>query len=194
MQSMVSCSRHRKERSGAGSARRGRRLDKGSREDAAVDLPYHTELLQALIMGSGPHIVPHAITHVRGNLTVKQQRRSGKVRSVSVAGQGSLEWAGRTYSGKPSPATCGGRWRRSPTARRSCCAAGWVSRDAHPIGCGRGPIGPPGFHALGVRPAVSHYRRSPAASRPRTFGKPHVECRELAAQRFVTEVASRPVG
>ena len=57
-----------------------------------VDLPIRTELLQALITNFGPQIVPHVITHVRGNLTLKQQRHSGKVLIGGAwPGTGSLE-------------------------------------------------------------------------------------------------------
>jgi glycine/D-amino acid oxidase-like deaminating enzyme len=59
-----------------------------------------------------------------------------------------------------------------------------------------GPIGPPGFHVLGC--SAGGFTLSPLAGRIAAeyilAGKPHVDCGELAVQRFVTEVASRPAG
>jgi glycine/D-amino acid oxidase-like deaminating enzyme len=44
-----------------------------------VVLPITSEVLQALITDFGDAIFPHVVTHVRGDLTLKQQRRTGKV-------------------------------------------------------------------------------------------------------------------
>jgi sarcosine oxidase subunit beta len=45
---------------------------------AGVDLPIHAEVLQASITDSHVPLFPHVVTHVRGNLTLKQLR-SGRV-------------------------------------------------------------------------------------------------------------------
>jgi glycine/D-amino acid oxidase-like deaminating enzyme len=44
-----------------------------------VDLPITTAVLQVGITAPGPFLFPHIVTHVRGNLTLKQQRTTGKV-------------------------------------------------------------------------------------------------------------------
>jgi sarcosine oxidase subunit beta len=46
---------------------------------AGVSLPLHAELLQVSITDGGPWIFPHILTHIRGNLTLKQQRLTGNV-------------------------------------------------------------------------------------------------------------------
>jgi glycine/D-amino acid oxidase-like deaminating enzyme len=46
---------------------------------AGVSLPLHAELLQVSITDGGPWMFPHILTHVRGNLTLKQQRHTGNV-------------------------------------------------------------------------------------------------------------------
>lgn len=44
-----------------------------------VDLPLTTEVQQAATTDGGPALFPHIVTHIRGNLTVKQSRASGKI-------------------------------------------------------------------------------------------------------------------
>jgi sarcosine oxidase subunit beta len=44
-----------------------------------VDLPLTTEVQQAMTTDAGPLVCPHIVTHIRGNLTVKQSRSSGKM-------------------------------------------------------------------------------------------------------------------
>jgi glycine/D-amino acid oxidase-like deaminating enzyme len=44
-----------------------------------LKLPLTAELLQVSITDTGPPLFPHILTHIRGNLTLKQQRLTGKV-------------------------------------------------------------------------------------------------------------------
>ena len=164
-----------------------------------VDLPIHVELLQALITNVGPRLFPHVITHVRGNLTLKQQRRSGKILIGGAwPGEGCVE-SGRKDVRRDS--LLGNlRWavETIPAIRETQLLRSWVAFEGRTpdrmLVCG--PIGPPGFHVLGC--SAGGFTLSPLAGSIAAeyilSGKPHVECRELAVQRFVTEIASRPVG
>lgn len=164
-----------------------------------VDLPIHTELLQALITNFGPPLFPHVITHVRGNLTLKQQRRSGKVLIGGAwPGAGSLESGRRDVRRESLLGNL--RWavETIPAIRETQLLRSWVGFEGRTpdrmLICG--PIGPPGFHVLGC--AAGGFTLSPLAGRIAAeyivSGKPHVECGALAVQRFVSEVASHPVG
>ena len=44
---------------------------------AGVALPIRAEILQVAITDGGADLFPHILTHVRGNLTLKQQRATG---------------------------------------------------------------------------------------------------------------------
>ena len=44
-----------------------------------IEIPVATRTQQVLITDFGPSLFPHIVTHVRGNLTIKQQRITGKV-------------------------------------------------------------------------------------------------------------------
>lgn len=44
-----------------------------------VDLPVTTEVQQAATTDAGPHVLSHIVSHIRGNLTVKQSRSTGKM-------------------------------------------------------------------------------------------------------------------
>jgi glycine/D-amino acid oxidase-like deaminating enzyme len=46
---------------------------------AGFNLPLNADVLQVVITDFGPPLFPHIVTHVRGNLTVKQQRATGKI-------------------------------------------------------------------------------------------------------------------
>ena len=48
-------------------------------EPLGIDLPLSTQIQQVLITDSCPPLFPHVVTHASGNLTVKQQKMSGKV-------------------------------------------------------------------------------------------------------------------
>lgn len=48
-------------------------------ESLRIILPVATRVQQVLITDGGPDLLPHIVTHVRGNLTLKQQAMSGKV-------------------------------------------------------------------------------------------------------------------
>jgi sarcosine oxidase subunit beta len=164
-----------------------------------VDLPVHTELLQALITSFGPPVFPHVVTHVRGNLTLKQQRRSGKiliggawpgdgsresgrklVRRDSLVGN--LRWAVETI-----PAIAGTELLRS-----------WVGFEGRTpdrmLLCG--PVGPPGFHVLGC--SAGGFTLSPLAGRIAAefilSGRPALEYRALEAQRFADQASGRAAG
>jgi sarcosine oxidase subunit beta len=91
---------------------------------AGVDLPLATEVLQASITDSHVPLFPHVVTHVRGNLTLKQQRsgrvlvggawrgqgdeRTGEKRLVRDSLVGNYRWAAGTV-----PAIAGARLLRA---------------------------------------------------------------------------------
>lgn len=52
--------------------------NRGVARMAGIDIPVHAEVLQASITDSHPRLFPHVVTHVRGNLTLKQLR-SGRI-------------------------------------------------------------------------------------------------------------------
>ena len=155
-----------------------------------VELPLQTELLQAIISDFGPPVFPHIITHVRGNLTMKQQRVSGKiliggawpgegdpqtgrkmVRRDSLVGN--LKWATETI----------------PAIARTRLLRSWVGFE------GRTPdrmllsgvLGPAGFYILGC--AGGGFTLSPIAGQLAadyvTLGAPTIPCADMDVQRFL---------
>lgn len=157
-----------------------------------VALPIRTELLQALLTDFSIPVFPHIVTHVRGNLTLKQQRvggkiliggawpgdgdsRSGqkKVRRESVIAN--LKWASETI-----PAIAETRLLRS-----------WVGFEGRTpdrlLLCG--PLGPPGSYVLGC--AAGGFTLAPIAGQIAAdfivFGKPRIACDELNVQRFLQD-------
>jgi sarcosine oxidase subunit beta len=134
---------------------------------------------------------------VRGNLTLKQQRRSGKILIGGAwPGEGGLD-TGRKHVRRES--LLGNlRWAAEalPAIRQRQLLRSWVGFEGRTpdrmLICG--PIGPPGFHVLGC--SAGGFTLSPLAGRIAAEyildGKPHLECGELAVQRFVSEAASQP--
>jgi sarcosine oxidase, subunit beta len=164
-----------------------------------VDLPIHTELLQALITNFAPPLFPHVITHVRGNLTLKQQMHSGKVLIGGAwPGEGGLDSGRKDVRRESLIGNLAWAVETIPSIRETHLLRSWVGFEGRTpdrmLVCG--PIGPPGFHVLGC--SAGGFTLSPLAGRIAAeyilAGKPHVDCGELAVQRFVTEVASRPAG
>ena len=61
-------------------------------ESAGVQLPIATRIQHVLITDAAPPLFPHIVTHVRENLTLKQQRLTGKVLvGGGWTGQGDLD-------------------------------------------------------------------------------------------------------
>lgn len=133
---------------------------------AGLRLPVSHDVLQAVITDSGPMLFPHVVTHVRGNLTLKQQRTgrvliggawkghgeldAGTSRVVRDQLQGNLAWALQTV-----PALSTTRVIRAWT--------GFEGRtpDRLPL---LGPLpGTPRIHALGC--AGGGFTLSPIAGR-----------------------------
>jgi glycine/D-amino acid oxidase-like deaminating enzyme len=164
-----------------------------------VDLPVHTELLQALITNFGPPVFPHVVTHVRGNLTLKQQRRSGKILIGGAwPGEGSRE-SGRKLVRRDS--LVGNlRWavETIPAIAGTELLRSWVGFEGRTpdrmLICG--PIGPPGFHVLGC--SAGGFTLSPLAGRLAAerilSGGPSLEYRALEAQRFADQASGRAAG
>jgi len=161
-----------------------------------VTLPVHTELLQALITDFGPPLFSHVVMHVRGNLTLKQQRVTGKVliggawpgdgrretgqkrvRRESLVGN--LKWAAETV----------------PALERTRLLRGWVGYE------GRspdklllsGPMGPPGFYVIGC--SGGGFTLSPIAGQIAAEyvvdGRPSIPCDAFNVQRFLGAPAGR---
>lgn len=55
---------------------------------AGLELPVTTQIQQAMVTDDAPFFLPHVITHVRGNLTVKQQRAGRLLVGGAWAGDG----------------------------------------------------------------------------------------------------------
>jgi sarcosine oxidase subunit beta len=156
-----------------------------------VSLPLTTALLQVIITDAGPPAFPHIVGHVRENLTMKQQRTTGKIiigggwpgdgdpacgtkriRRESLVGN--LQWAAEVI-----PAIADTRVLRS-----------WVGFE------GRtpdkmlisGPIGPRGFYVLGC--SYSGFTLSPIAGKIAAeyvaFGRTTVPSERFDVKRFAS--------
>ncbi len=156
-----------------------------------VTLPLTTVLQQVSITTSGPPLFPHIITHIRGKLTLKQQRETGKI----MLGGG---WRG---DGDPSSGVK--RARRDslignlkfaaetiPKMAQASLLRTWVGFE------GRtpdkllisGPLGPSGLHVLGC--SAGGFTISPMAGQLAAdyviHGKPEVDEPLFNVQRFLT--------
>ena len=158
---------------------------------AGITLPLSTKIMQVLITTAGSPLFPHIVTHVRGNLTLKQQRESGKIilgggwrgdgdrqtgtkLLVRESVLGSLEWAAQAVPG---------------IAQRTLLR-GWVGFE------GRtpdkllisGPLGPRGLFVLGC--SGGGFTLSPIAGQLAAeyvvLGEPTVDCERFNVQRFLT--------
>jgi sarcosine oxidase, subunit beta len=162
-----------------------------------VTLPLHAEVLQVLITDPGPPIFPAIVTHARGNLTLKQQRPSGKV----LIGGG--------WHGDGDPRLGVKRVRRENMLGNLRCAIeaipgigrrrvlrAWVGFE------GRtpdrllisGPVGAPrGFHVVGC--AAGGFTVGPLAGRIAAEyivdGRPAISCDAFHVQRFVPAVSGQ---
>ena len=159
-----------------------------------VSLPLTTALLQVIVTDFGPSIFPHVVSHVRENVTLKQQRTTGKI----MIGGG---WPGdgdRTVGLK--------RIRRESFLGNLEWATEVIPRiaDAHVLRAwtgfeGRtpdrllisGPAGPRGFYLLGC--SYSGFSLSPVAGQIAAeyivLGQPTVPCECVSVQRFLPEAA-----
>jgi sarcosine oxidase, subunit beta len=156
-----------------------------------VSLPVTTVLLQVTITDAGPPVFPHIVTHVRENLTVKQQRISGKiiiggnwrgegdresgtkrVRRESLVGN--LKWATEVI-----PAIGNARVLRS--------WVGFEGRTPDKILIS-GPIGPRGFYVLGC--SYSGFTLSPIAGQIAAeyivLGRTTIPSERFAVKRFAS--------
>jgi len=130
-----------------------------------VSLLLTTDILQVVTTDAAPPIIPHIVTHVRGNLTVKQSRTGGKI------------LIGGAWRGDGDPATGVKRVRRDnlignlawacqniPGIARASLLRAWVGFEGRTpdklLVCGS--VGSPaGFHVLGC--TSGGYTISPAA-------------------------------
>ena len=130
-----------------------------------VSLPLTTDVLQVVTTDLAPPIFPHIVTHVRGNLTLKQARGTGKV------------LIGGAWRGEGDPETGVKRVRRDslignlawacqniPGIGRTSLLRAWVGLEGRTadklLMCGS--VGSPaGFHAVGC--SGGGYTVSPVA-------------------------------
>lgn len=146
-----------------------------------VSIPVSTEILQVVTTDSVAPLIPHIVTHIRGNLTVKQARATGKI------------LIGGAWRGDGDPESGHKRLRRDslignlawacqniPGIAGASLVRGWVGFE------GRTPdklllsgsLGAPkNFHVLGC--AAGGYTLSPVAG-------------VLAAQHILGEVSQLP--
>lgn len=159
-----------------------------------VTLPIRTELLQALITDFGPPLLPHIITHVRGNLTLKQQRITGKVLIGGAwPGEGDRETGWKRVRRDSLVENL--RWATNtvPGLARTRLLRGWVGFEGRTpdklLLCG--PVGPAGFHVLGC--SGGGFTLSPIAGQIAADyvieGKSSIPCEEFSVQRFLATSA-----
>jgi sarcosine oxidase subunit beta len=147
-----------------------------------VSLSLTTDVLQVVTTDAAPPVFPHIVTHVRGNLTVKQSRSTGKI------------LIGGAWRGDGDPATGVKRVRRDnlignlawacqniPGISRASLLRAWVGFEGRTpdklLVCGS--VGSPaGFHVLGC--TSGGYTISPVAG-------------VVAAQQILGEATSFPV-
>ena len=156
-----------------------------------VTLRIEPEVLQVAITESGAPLFPHVVSHVRGNLTLKQQRLSGKVmvgggwkgRGDAATGRkdvdhdnlaDNLRWAVAAI-----PGIAGRRLLRA--------WAGFEGRTPDKL-LVVGPVGaPPGFHVVGC--TGGGYTVSPAAGELAAAlvdGEPHgADVEPLLVRRLI---------
>ena len=165
-----------------GSAVGGGRVERVIAGMVGVSLPLTTDVLQVVTTDTAPPIFPHIVTHVRGNLTVKQSRTTGKI------------LIGGAWRGEGDPLTGVKRVCRDslvgnlawacqniPGIARASLLRAWVGFEGRTpdklLMCGS--IGSPaGFHVLGC--TGGGYTISPAAGL-------------VAAQQILGEPTSIPV-
>jgi glycine/D-amino acid oxidase-like deaminating enzyme len=165
---------------------------------AGVALPIATELLQVLIADSGPPLFPHIVTHIRGNLTLKQQRPSGKILIGGAwKGEGNRETGVKRIRRESLLGNL--RWASEtiPAVARTRVMRGWVGFEGRSpdklLMCG--PVGSPaGFHVLGV--AAGGFTLSPVAgliaAEYIATGHTTVHCEPFHVRRFLGAAAARP--
>ena len=158
--------------------------NRGVARMAGVDLPLSVEVLQASITDSHVPVFPHVVTHVRGNLTLKQQRSgriliggawrgegdasSGEKRLVRESLLGNYRWAAQTI-----PGTSGARLLRAwpgfeGRTPDKLLLAGSVGRPAglYMLGCGGGGFT---FSPVAGRIAADYITRGVVADFARPF-------------------------
>ncbi|MGH9348197.1 MAG: NAD(P)/FAD-dependent oxidoreductase [Vicinamibacterales bacterium] len=164
-----------------------------------VELPIHTELLQAIITDVGPAIFPHVVTHVRGNLTLKQQRVTGKILMGGAwPGQGDRQTGTKHVRRDSLLGNLKWATETIPAIRRSRLLRSWVGFEGRTpdkmLLCG--PMGPKGFYILGC--SGGGFTLAPVAGRIAAefvvFGAPRIACEELNVRRFLREPAAQPSG
>jgi sarcosine oxidase subunit beta len=162
-----------------------------------ISLPLTTASLQVITTDFGPALFPHVVYHVRANLTLKQQRTTGKI----VIGGG--------WPGDGDPAVGVKRVRRDslvgslrwatnvvPGIANANVLRSWIGFESRTPDKAliSGPVGPRGFHVLGC--SYSGFTLSPLAGQIAAeyieLGQPTVPCRELSVQRFLAQPAEPP--
>lgn len=162
-----------------------------------VSLPLTTELLQVIITDLGSPLFPHVVIHVRENLTLKQQRATGKIligggwrgegdrqsglkRVNRDSLFGNLKWATETIPGI-----------REARVLRSWIGFEGRTPDKLLIS---GPAGPRGFYVLGC--SYSGFTLSPIAGQIAADyivrGRPEAMAEAFSVRRFRRAAESPP--
>lgn len=175
--------------------------NRGIARMAGIDLPLSTEVLQASITDSHLPVFPHVVTHVRGNLTLKQQRSgriliggawrgegdeaTGEKRLVRESLIGNYRWAARTI-----PATSRARLLRAwpgfeGRTPDKLLLAGSVGspRGLYMLGCGGGGFT---FSPLAGRIAADYITKGAVADFARPFDPQRLMAATPAAGRALS--------
>lgn len=159
-------------------------------QSVGVTLPIKTELLQGSITDCGSPLFPHVITHVRGNLTLKQQRLTGKVLIGGAwPGDGDRETGLKRVRRESLIGNLGWAIETLPGLAQRRLLRSWVGFE------GRtpdklllsGPMGPAGMYVLGC--SGGGFTLAPIAGQIAAEfiidGRPSVPCDAFNVQRFL---------
>jgi glycine/D-amino acid oxidase-like deaminating enzyme len=117
-----------------------------------VELPLTTEILQVVITDFGPPLFPHIVTHVRGNLTLKQQKVTGKI-LIGGAWRGEGDLAGGVKRVRRESLVGNLKWATEtiPGIARTSVLRAWVGFEGRTPDklLMTGSIGPRRLHVLG---------------------------------------------
>ena len=164
-----------------------------------IDLPISTEVLQALVTDSAPPLFPHIVTHVRGNLTLKQRRVSGKILIGGAwRGEGDRESGRKVVLQESVDGNLRAAIETVPDIARSHVLRSWVGFEGRTpdrlLVCG--PLGPPGSYILGC--AAGGFTLAPLAGQIAADflvnGNPRVAWDGISVQRFLNAPAASEQG
>lgn len=155
-----------------------------------VSLPVTTAPLQVMVTDVGPSLFPHIVTHVRENLTLKQQRATGKI-LIGGGWQGDADRASGIKRICRESLVGNLRWATDaiPGIVEARVLRGWIGFEGRTpdklLICG--PAGPRGFYVLGC--SYSGFTLSPIAGQIAAeyvvSGQTEIPCQQFSVRRFL---------